>query len=81
MPVGAQSNVVLTLPADAANSVTHSISYTTDLTPGATKGEVLGIASYSGGGKVLATVPVIALADAPPASFMTKLKAKIRTML
>jgi len=81
VPVGAQSNVVLTLPADAANSVTHSISYTTDLTPGATKGEVLGTASYSGGGKVLATVPVIALADAPPASFMTKLKAKIRTML
>jgi D-alanyl-D-alanine carboxypeptidase (penicillin-binding protein 5/6) len=79
--VGPAQDVVLTLPADAANSVTHSIAYNADLTKGVTKGEVLGSVSYSSGGKIIATVPVVALADAPPASFMTKLKAKIRSWL
>jgi D-alanyl-D-alanine carboxypeptidase (penicillin-binding protein 5/6) len=81
VPVGAAQSVVLTLPADEANGVTHSIVYNADLTKGVTKGEVLGTASYSAGGKVLVTVPVVALADAPPASFMTKLKNTFRKML
>jgi serine-type D-Ala-D-Ala carboxypeptidase (penicillin-binding protein 5/6) len=79
--VGPAQDVVLTLPVDAANSVTHTVAYNADLTKGVTKGEVLGSASYSSNGKIIATVPVVALADAPPASFMTKLKAKIRSWL
>jgi D-alanyl-D-alanine carboxypeptidase (penicillin-binding protein 5/6) len=81
VPVGAAQNVVLTLPADAATGITHSIAYNADLSVGVTKGEVLGSVSYSGGGKILATVPVVALADAPAASFTTKLKAKLRSWL
>jgi serine-type D-Ala-D-Ala carboxypeptidase (penicillin-binding protein 5/6) len=42
---------------------------------------VLGSVSYSAGGKIITTVPVVALADVPPASFMTKLKAKLRSWL
>lgn len=79
--VGPQTTVVLTVPVDAANSITHSIAYNADLSKGVTKGEVLGTASFSGGGKILATVPVVALADSPPASFTTKLKAKLRSWL
>jgi D-alanyl-D-alanine carboxypeptidase (penicillin-binding protein 5/6) len=79
--VGAAQSVVLTLPTDEATGITHSITYNADLGPGVTKGEVLGSVSYSAGGKIIATVPVMALADSPPASFMTKLKAKLRTML
>ena len=79
--VGTAQNVVLTLPSDAASGITHSFAYNADLSPGVTKGEVLGSVSYSGGGKILATVPVVALADSPPASFMTKVKVKLRSWL
>ena len=79
--VGPNQNVVVTLPVDEAKNVTNDITYNADLTKGVTKGEVLGSVSYSTGGKILATVPVVALADSPPASFMTKLKAKIRSWL
>jgi D-alanyl-D-alanine carboxypeptidase (penicillin-binding protein 5/6) len=79
--VGAAQSVVLTLPTDEATGITHSITYNADLGPGVTKGEVLGSVSYSASGKIIATVPVVALANSPPASFMTKLKAKLRTML
>ena len=81
VPVGAAQDVSLTLPVDAAGGITHSIAYNADLTKGVTKGEVLGSVSYSAGGKIITTVPVVALADAPPASFMTKLKAKLRSWL
>ncbi len=81
VPVGTPNNVVVTLPVDAAGSISHSITYTADLTPGATKGEVLGSISYGAAGKILAIVPVVALADSPPASFMTKLKNTVRRML
>ena len=81
VPVGAAQNVVLTLPTDEAGGITHSIAYNADLSPGVTKGEVLGSVSYSAGTKILATVPVVALADEPAASFMTKLKAALRKML
>jgi D-alanyl-D-alanine carboxypeptidase (penicillin-binding protein 5/6) len=79
--VGPAQDVVLTLPTDAANGVTHSIAYNADLSKGVTKGEVLGSASYSSGGKIVATVPVVALADSPQASFMTKLEAEVRSWL
>ena len=79
--VGAAQDVVLTLPVDAEKSVTHSLDTTVDLTPGVTKGQVLGTVTYSANGKTLATVPMIALSDSPPASFFTKLSRKIRKML
>ena len=81
VPIGAAQDIVLTLPTDAEKSVTHSINVTADLTPGVTKGEVLGNVTYSANGKTLATVPVVALADSPQASFITKLSRKIRKML
>jgi D-alanyl-D-alanine carboxypeptidase (penicillin-binding protein 5/6) len=77
VPVGAAQTVTLTLPTDAVNALTHSIAYTADPTPGITKGEQLGTITYSANGKVLATVPAVALADAPPATFMTNLKRKL----
>nr|WP_295746144.1 D-alanyl-D-alanine carboxypeptidase family protein [uncultured Acidocella sp.] len=79
--VGTAQDIVLTVPVDAQKAITHSITYTADLTPGVKKGETLGSVTYSANGKALASVPVIALADSPPASFITKLKNKIRKML
>jgi D-alanyl-D-alanine carboxypeptidase (penicillin-binding protein 5/6) len=74
VPVGTAQDVTLTLPADAATGITHSIAYNADLGKGVTKGEVLGTASFSAGGKILTTAPVVALANAPAAGFMTKLR-------
>ena len=79
--VAASRAITLTLPTDAAGQVTHSIAYTADLTPGVTKGQTLGTITYTLDGKTLATAPVTAMADAPPASFMTKLKRKLSKYL
>lgn len=79
--VGTTQDLALTLPTDAANSVTHSVAYNADLSKGVTKGEVLGTVSFSANGKIITTAPVVALADAPPASFMKKLQTKLRSWL
>ncbi|MDD2795227.1 D-alanyl-D-alanine carboxypeptidase family protein [Acidocella sp.] len=77
VPVGPGKDITLTLPSDAAARITHNIAYTADLTPGTTKGETLGIITYTLDGKTLTTAPAIALADEAPASFVTKLKRKL----
>jgi len=81
VPVGTAQDIVLTLPTDAEKSVSHSINITANLIPGVTKGEILGNVTYSANGKTLASAPVIALADSPASSFITKLSRKIRKML
>jgi D-alanyl-D-alanine carboxypeptidase (penicillin-binding protein 5/6) len=79
--VGPARTVALTLPVDAAGHVATAIAYSADPSNGVTKDEVLGTASFSLDGKVIATVPVVALADSPPASFMTRLNRKLQKML
>jgi len=81
VPVGAPADIVLTLPTDAASGVTHSIEYTADPSPGVTKGEPLGTVTYTVAGKAVATSPVVALADSPPAGFLTKLQRKLSKLL
>jgi D-alanyl-D-alanine carboxypeptidase (penicillin-binding protein 5/6) len=81
VPVATAQDVVVTLPTDAANKVIHSILYTADLTPGVKKGETVGSVTYSANGKTLATVSVVAMADSPRATFMTKLKRKLSKYL
>jgi D-alanyl-D-alanine carboxypeptidase (penicillin-binding protein 5/6) len=78
--VGPARTITLTLPTDAAGRVSKSIAYTAGLDNGITKGETLGTASFSLDGKQIATVPVVALADSPPAGFMTKLQRKLQKM-
>jgi D-alanyl-D-alanine carboxypeptidase (penicillin-binding protein 5/6) len=80
VPVGVAQTTVLTLPADAASHMTHSIAYTAALDNGVTKGEILGTITYTLDGKTLATVPAIALADAPPAGMVTKLSRALAKM-
>ena len=79
--VGTAKAITITLPTDAAAKITHTIAYTADMTPGVTKGEPLGTISYTLADKTLATSPVIALADSPPAGFLTKLKRKLSKYL
>jgi D-alanyl-D-alanine carboxypeptidase (penicillin-binding protein 5/6) len=79
--IGPAQPVVLTIPIDAAGKITNSIAYTADLTNGVTKGETLGTATFTLGDKTVATVPVVALADSPPASFTTRMKRKLQSML
>ncbi len=79
--VGVGQTAVLTLPADEAAQVTHSVTYTTDVSGGVTKGEVLGTIGYTLGGKTIASLPAVALADAPAASWTTKLSRAIKKML
>ena len=77
VPVGVANSINMTVPSDGASKVAYKITYTADLTPGVTKGETLGTVTYTLDGKTLASSPVIALTDAPPASFFTKLKLKL----
>jgi D-alanyl-D-alanine carboxypeptidase (penicillin-binding protein 5/6) len=79
--VGTPKDITLTLPTDATKAIQHNITYTADLTPGVTKGEVLGTVTFTANGKTLATSPVIALTDAPAATFATKLKRKLSQYL
>lgn len=81
VPVGTPKTVTVTLPVDAANKVSHDIDITADLQHGATKGEVLGTVTYTLDGKTIASSPVVALADARPAGFLTKLQRKLSHML
>jgi len=78
--VGPATAVTVTLPTDAAANVSKTITVTADLTNGATKGETVGTISFTAGGNIVATVPAVALADSPPASFMTKLQRKLQKM-
>jgi D-alanyl-D-alanine carboxypeptidase (penicillin-binding protein 5/6) len=80
VPVGVAQTTILTLPTDAASRLTHGITYTAALDNGVTKGETLGTITYTLDGKILATVPAIALADAPPAGMMTKLSRALAKM-
>jgi D-alanyl-D-alanine carboxypeptidase (penicillin-binding protein 5/6) len=81
--VGPGETVVLTLPVDAAKQVTSSVAYDAalDLDKGVTKGETLGTITYTLNGKTLATVSVVALADAQAASQFTKWYRKFSKML
>ncbi len=79
--VGTPADVVVTLPVDAAGKTTLAPAYTVDASNGVTKGETVGTLSFMLDGKALAQSPLVALADAPPANFFTKLKRKIKAML
>ena len=79
--VGPGQTLVLTLPADASKRITRSIVYTAALDNGVTKGETLGTITYTLDGKTVATVPAVALADAPPASQFDKWERKFSKML
>jgi len=78
--VGPGKTLVLTLPIDAAKQLTHSIAYTAALDNGVTKGETLGTITYTLNGKTIATIPAVALADAPPASQFSKWERKLSKM-
>jgi D-alanyl-D-alanine carboxypeptidase (penicillin-binding protein 5/6) len=79
--VGAAHGATVTLPADEAKTVTHSITYNVDLTQGVVSGETLGTITYSAGGTTLATIPAVALEDSPAADYMTKLKRRLNKLL
>ena len=81
VPVGTDTDITVTVPVDAVKTITHQITYTADLTPGVTKGEVLGTVTFTANGKTLATTPAVALADSPRATFFTKIRNKLRKML
>jgi D-alanyl-D-alanine carboxypeptidase (penicillin-binding protein 5/6) len=78
--VGAAKTVVLTLPVDAGKNITHSITYTAALDNGVTKGETLGTITYMLDGKTIASIPAVALTDAPAASGFTQLTRKLSKM-
>jgi D-alanyl-D-alanine carboxypeptidase (penicillin-binding protein 5/6) len=78
--VGPAQTLVLTLPTDAATRIAHHITYTAALDNGVTKGEHLGSITYTLDGKTIATVPAVALADAPAASQFDKWKRKFSKM-
>jgi len=79
--VGAGQSDIITMPADAAGNITHTIAYTTDVNGGVTQGETLGTITYMLDGKTIGTVPAVALADAPAASFSTKISRAIKKLL
>ena len=81
VPVGVAKTIDMTLPSDGVSKVADQITYTADLAPGVTKGETLGTITYTLDGKTLASSPVVALADSPPATMLTKLKLSLSKYL
>jgi D-alanyl-D-alanine carboxypeptidase (penicillin-binding protein 5/6) len=79
--VSVPHDIIVSAPTDGEKKIAVSIAYTADLSNGAKKGEVLGNATWTLAGKTVATSPLTALADAPPASFMTKLTRKMNKIL
>jgi D-alanyl-D-alanine carboxypeptidase (penicillin-binding protein 5/6) len=79
--VAVPHDVIVSVPTDGAKKITASYAYTADLANGAKAGETLGIATWTLDGKTIATSPLVAMADAPPASFMTKLSRKLKKIL
>jgi D-alanyl-D-alanine carboxypeptidase (penicillin-binding protein 5/6) len=81
VPVGVAHDVIVSAPSDGVKKITASYAYTTDLTTGAKTGEQLGTATWTLGGKTVATAPLVALSDQPPASFTTKISRKLKKIL
>jgi D-alanyl-D-alanine carboxypeptidase (penicillin-binding protein 5/6) len=81
MQASVPHDVVVSLPTDGAKKLSASFAYTADLSNGARRGETLGTATWTLAGKTVATSPLTALTDAPPASFMTKLSRKLNKIL
>jgi D-alanyl-D-alanine carboxypeptidase (penicillin-binding protein 5/6) len=78
--VAAGKSLVLTLPADAGGKITHTILYTAPLGKGVTKGQILGMITFSMNGKTIATVPAVAMRDELPASQFTIWQRKFSKM-
>jgi D-alanyl-D-alanine carboxypeptidase (penicillin-binding protein 5/6) len=81
VPAGVPHDVTVSVPTDGAKKITASYAYTADLAQGAKKGEDLGTVTWTLGTKTIASSKLIALSDAPPASFMTKISRKLSKIL
>jgi len=81
VPAGVPHDVTVSVPTDGAKKITASYAYTADLSQGAKKGEDLGTVTWTLGAKTIASSPLVALSDAPPASFMTRISRKLSKIL
>ncbi len=81
VPAGPAHNVFLSVPADAAAKITHSITINADLSDGVTTGQTIGTVDFTLDGKTVASTDVVALADSPGAGFFTRMKRKLENML
>ncbi len=77
VPVGAAKDVTVTMPVIAAKTLKTSVTLSGPFSAGVTKGADIGTVTVSSGGKVIATVPAIALASAKPAGLFTKLMRQV----
>jgi D-alanyl-D-alanine carboxypeptidase (penicillin-binding protein 5/6) len=81
VPVGPAHDVVLTVPAHGAKSVKTALQLDKPGVHGLRKGERVGSMTVLIDGKALETVPVVALADARPAGFVTRIVRGIKKLL
>ncbi|HQT67625.1 MAG TPA: D-alanyl-D-alanine carboxypeptidase family protein [Acetobacteraceae bacterium] len=81
VPVGAQNDLTVTLPSDEVGKLQTNVTYNAPFVDAIQKGEVVGSVSVSSGGKIIATVPAVALADAKQAGFFTRLGRHIKKIL
>ncbi len=81
VPVAPAKSVAMTLPQLAAKSLKTTVALNPPPKSGVHRGQDVGTMTVSSGGKALATVPVVALEDDPPAGFFTRLARRIRAAL
>lgn len=77
VPVGAAQDVVVTMPLAAAKTLKTTLALDGAFSSGVTKGTKVGTVTVTTAKKTLATVPVVALAPAKPASMVTKLMRRV----
>lgn len=73
--------VTMTLPKVAAKALKTELTFDPPPAGGVHRGQAVGKMDVSSGGKVLASIPVVALADDPPASLMTRILRRIKGAL
>lgn len=81
VPATVAADLIATVPVDATKKITATPSFDADASKGIKKGQTLGTISYALDGKTIASAPLVALNDAPPASWTTKLKRMIAKIL
>ena len=79
--VGPAHSITMTIPALAAKTLKTSVALDPPPAAGVRRGQTVGTITVSAGGKTLATVPAVALADDPPAGFVTRMMRKLKAAL
>ncbi|MGC9271300.1 D-alanyl-D-alanine carboxypeptidase family protein [Acidiphilium sp.] len=81
IPVAAAHDVVMTVPTIAAKNFKTVVTYDTPPKTAIAKGATVGTITVSAEGKVIASVPAVAMASDQPAGFITRMERALKRAL